>query len=140
MSDRKRRWATRFHRYVANPLFRPLSGFLPGSAVLETVGRRSGVARRTPVGGRLNGAAFWLVSDHGRMSNYVRNIERDPHVRLRVRGRWREGAATLLPGDDVRARLKSLPRFNSAMVRLLGTELLTIRVDLVSPDGDDEAT
>jgi deazaflavin-dependent oxidoreductase (nitroreductase family) len=127
---RKQRWATRFHRYLANPLMRPLSGFLPGSAVLETTGRRSGVPRRTPIGGRVDGTSFWLVSDHGRASNYVRNIEKNPRVRFRVRGRWHAGTAVVLPDDDARARLATLPRFNSFLVRLLGTDLTTVRIDM----------
>jgi hypothetical protein len=36
-----------------------------------------------------------------------------------------------VPGDDVRKRLEALPRITSAAVRALGTEQLTLRVDLV---------
>jgi hypothetical protein len=35
-----------------------------------------------------------------------------------------------MPDDDPGLRLKRLPRANGLLVRLLGTELLTIRVDL----------
>jgi hypothetical protein len=35
-----------------------------------------------------------------------------------------------MPEDDAKERLRSLPGFNSALVRLMGSELLTIRVDL----------
>jgi hypothetical protein len=61
---------------------------------------------------------------------YVRNIHNDNNVRLRIRGRWRPGTAHLMPSDDPHARLASLPRFNSALVRALGTNLMTIRIDL----------
>jgi hypothetical protein len=44
--------------------------------------------------------------------------------------RWRRGTAVLLPDDDAGSRLEQLPRFNSAMVRALGTKPLTVRVDL----------
>jgi F420H(2)-dependent quinone reductase len=60
----------------------------------------------------------------------VKNIEANPQVRMQIRGRWCSGEAHLVPDDDARRRLAQLPRFNSAMVRMLGTELLTIRVDL----------
>jgi deazaflavin-dependent oxidoreductase (nitroreductase family) len=123
---RKRRRVSFFHRHIANPITRRL----PTQVLLETTGRVSGRPRRTPIGGRLDGTAFWLVSDHGEASNYVRNIKANNRVRLRIRGRWRPGTAALLPGDDPYARLSSLPRFNSSMVRALGTELLTIRIDL----------
>lgn len=126
----KRRRAGWYHRHIANPLMRRLVGHLPGQALLETTGRRSGRSRRTPVGGRLIDGSFWLVSNHGLASDYVRNIEANPVVRLQHRSRWRNGTAHLLPADDARARLRELPRFNSWNVRVLGTDLLTIRIDL----------
>ncbi|MEV0279296.1 nitroreductase/quinone reductase family protein [Streptomyces sp. NPDC050610] len=110
--------------------FNPLIARLPGQVVLETTGRKSGLPRRTPVGGRRVGREFWLVSEYGEKSNYVRNIQADPRVRVRLKGRWHAGTACLLPRDDARARLKSLPRFNSAAVRAFGTNLLTVRIDL----------
>ncbi|WP_446223248.1 nitroreductase/quinone reductase family protein [Nocardia sp. IBHARD005] len=127
----KRRVVTWCHRYVVNPVTRHLAGrVMPGTALLETTGRRTGLARRTPIGGKRVGDSFWLVSDHGTASAYVRNIEADPRVRLRLRARWHTGTAHPLPADDSRARLRRLPRFNSMMVRALGTDLLTIRIDL----------
>jgi deazaflavin-dependent oxidoreductase (nitroreductase family) len=124
--ERKRRRAGFFHRRIANPITRRL----PTQVLLETTGRASGKPRHTPIGGRLDGAAFWLVSDHGQASDYVRNIKANNRVRVRVRRRWRAGIAYLLPDDDAYARLRTLPRFNSSMVRALGTDLLTIRIDL----------
>jgi deazaflavin-dependent oxidoreductase (nitroreductase family) len=109
---------------------RPLSRYIPGQAVIETTGRRTGLPRRTPVGGRITSGSFWLVADHGLRSHYVRNIQSSPQVRVRVGGRWHAGTAHLLSDDDPRARLRQLPWLNSLMVRLLGTDLLTVRVDL----------
>jgi deazaflavin-dependent oxidoreductase (nitroreductase family) len=103
---------------------------LPSQTLLETTGRVSGLPRRTPVGGRRVGGSFWLVSEFGDRSQYVRNIRADPRVRVRLRGRWYPATAHLLPDDDPVARLRALPRFNSAAVRAFGAELLTIRVDL----------
>jgi hypothetical protein len=51
-------------------------------------------------------------------------------VRLRLHGTWYTGTATVLPDDDVVARLAQLPRLNSAAVRAVGTDLLTVRIDL----------
>ncbi|MFF8728070.1 nitroreductase/quinone reductase family protein [Streptomyces sp. NPDC015171] len=124
--DRKHRLVTRFQRYVANPLNRRL----PFQILLETTGRTSGLPRQTPVGGRRVGDCFWLVSEFGLKSQYVRNIQADPAVRVRIAGRWHHGTAHLLPDDDAVARLRTLPRFNSAAVRAFGTDLLTVRVDL----------
>jgi deazaflavin-dependent oxidoreductase (nitroreductase family) len=124
--ERKRRHVSLFHRRIANPVTRRL----PTQILLETRGRISGVPRRTPIGGRRDDSTFWLVSDHGEASDYVRNIMADNRVRLRLRCRWHTGTARLLPGDDPYARLALLPRLNSSMVRALGTDLLTIRIDL----------
>jgi deazaflavin-dependent oxidoreductase (nitroreductase family) len=122
----QQRLVNAFQRRVANPLMRSL----PTQTLLETTGRKSGEPRRTPVGGRLTEREFWLVSEFGDTSQYVRNIRANPRVRVRVRGRWHSGTAHPLPDDDPRARLRSLPRANSTAVRAFGTNLLTIRVDL----------
>lgn len=112
-------------RYLVNPVGRRLP-----VVMLETVGRKSGQPRHTAIGGRLVGNQFWLVSEHGEHSDYVRNIKANPAVRLRISDQWRAGTAHLLPDDDARARLEQLPRGNSAVVRVVGTDLLTVRVDL----------
>lgn len=117
---------TTVQRGLVNPLMRRL----PGQVLLETTGRNSGEPRVTPIGGRRVGREFWFVSEFGEKSQYVRNILAQPRVRLRLHGRWHEGTAQPVPGDDVRARLASLPRMNSAAVRSVGTNLLTIRVAL----------
>lgn len=98
--------------------------------MLETTGRKSGRPRRTAVGGRVVDNQFWMVSEHGEYSDYVRNIKANPAVRVRVGGRWRNGTAHLLPDDDAVQRLGQLPRMNSAVVRMMGSDLLTVRVDL----------
>lgn len=123
---RKQRRADAFHRWIANPITRRL----PTQVLLETTGRASGRPRRTPIGGRRDGNNFWLVSNHGDASDYIRNIKVNNHIRLRIAGRWHTGTAHLLPDDDAAARLSALPRFNSAIVRALGTHLLTVRIDL----------
>lgn len=87
----------------------PINRHMPGQAIIETVGRHSGLPRRTPIGGRPDGRTFWLVSDHGMESNHVRNVAANPRVRVKVRGRWYTGTAHLLPEDDARLRLRRLP-------------------------------
>ena len=114
-----------FQKRLVNPLMRRN----PGQTLLETRGRASGEPRRTPVGGRVEGSSFWFVSEMGYASQYVKNIQADPRVRVRIRGRWRPGTAALLPGDDAKARLARLPKANSSVVRLVGMSLLTVRVD-----------
>ena len=85
-------------------------GLMPRThALLETTGRRSGLPRRVPVGNGLRGDTFWIVSEHGYESDYVKNIEANPRVRVKVgRGRGASGTAHVLPDDDVRARMREL--------------------------------
>lgn len=99
-------------------------------ALLETVGRQSGQPRTTPVGYGLEGNVLWIVSEHGRASGYVRNLEANPRVRIRVDGAWRDGTARVMPDDDPLLRLKSYDPRTANEVRRIGTSLLTVRVDL----------
>ena len=101
-----------------------------GWSIIETRGRKSGLPRQTPVGNGLDGDTFWIVAEHGRRAGYVRNLIADPRVRVFVGGRWRTGTAAVLPEDDPLERQRSLPRLNARLVRVMGTALLTIRIDL----------
>jgi deazaflavin-dependent oxidoreductase (nitroreductase family) len=121
----KRQVVHRVQRLVVNPIGRQLP-----VTMIETIGRKSGKARLTAVGGKVVGNQFWMVSEHGEHSDYVRNMKANPAVRVRIGGRWRNGVANLLPDDDPVRRLGNLPRLNSAVVRMMGSDLLTIRVDL----------
>jgi hypothetical protein len=52
-------------------------------------------------------------------------------VRVLAARRWRTGTAHLLADDDPRERQRRIGnRLNGAVVRTMGTELLTIRIDL----------
>ncbi|WP_433680573.1 nitroreductase/quinone reductase family protein [Nocardia sp. CA-119907] len=126
LRDVQHRVVTTLQRRVVNPMSRRL----PTQQLLETVGRVSGQPRVTPIGGRQVGNAFWLVSEFGDRSQYIRNIKADNRVRVRLHGRWHTGTAHMLPDDDPRARLRTLPKANSAAVQLVGTDLLTVRIDL----------
>ncbi|HEY7052339.1 MAG TPA: nitroreductase/quinone reductase family protein [Mycobacterium sp.] len=121
----KRRVVRTAQQYLINPIGRQMP-----TTMIETTGRKSGKPRRTVIGGRVEGNQFWMVSEHGEHSHYVQNIKADPKVSVRVGGKWRTGTAHLMPDDDARARLGKLPAMNSTMVRLMGSDLLTIRVDL----------
>ena len=132
--ERKRKIVTALQVRLVNPPVRALAarGLMPGVALLETTGRKSGQPRRTPVSNGLERGTntFWIIAEMGRKAAYVRNMEADPRVRIRVRGRWHTGTAQLLDGEDPRVRLRSISRLNATGVRAMGTELLVIRVDL----------
>jgi deazaflavin-dependent oxidoreductase (nitroreductase family) len=121
----KRRAVDALHR-IANPIARRL----PRQVVLETTGRVSGQPRHTPFGGQLDGDTFWFVSMHGASSNYMRNIKANNAVRIRIDGLWRTGHAYLLPDDDADARNARMSWVNRSANSTLGSELLTVRIDL----------
>jgi deazaflavin-dependent oxidoreductase (nitroreductase family) len=137
-------------RYVLNPQMRLglALGLAPRAfALLETIGRRTGKPRRTPVGNGLLGDTFWLVSEHGRGAGYVRNIRANPRVRVKIGRRWRAGTAHILDDDDALARLAMVAsalgrmrRWDAAIfrsfVRWLGTQPVTVRIDLDVLDDD----
>jgi deazaflavin-dependent oxidoreductase (nitroreductase family) len=133
-ADCKRRFVRALQVHVLNPPVRALAarGLAPSVALLETTGRRSGEPRRTPVtnGLRRGTDTFWLVAEHGRKAAYVRNIEADPRVRVRIGRRWRSGVAHVLDEDDPVVRQRTLPRLHSIAVRTLGSDLVTVRIDL----------
>jgi deazaflavin-dependent oxidoreductase (nitroreductase family) len=124
--DLRDRMTKLFQKNVANQMMR----LMPSQTLLETTGRKTGEPRRTPLGGSREGNQFWFVSEFGDKSQYVKNIQANPQVRVRLNGKWHSGTAHLVPDDDPHARLQSLPQFNSFGVRTFGTNLLTIRVDL----------
>lgn len=134
-------------RYVLNPQMRLglALGLAPHAfCLLETTGRRSGKRRRTPVGNGLIGTTFWLVSEHGSRAGYVRNIEANPRVRVKVGRTWLQGTAHILPDDDpfarvdrVASQLGRMRRLDAVIFRFfvsrLGTRPLTVRIDLDPP-------
>jgi deazaflavin-dependent oxidoreductase (nitroreductase family) len=139
----KRRLVHDLQKYLLNPPIKILFAIgivPPGYALLETVGRKTGKPRRTPVGDGRVGNQVWIVAEHGTEAGYVRNIQHNPNVRVKLRegflARWRTGRATILADDDPRERQRWLARehpgsaSNAAAVRLFGTNLLTVRIDL----------
>ena len=137
--ETKRRLASGAAKYLVSPIVRGLFRIglpAPGTAILETIGRKSGRTRLTPVTNGLDDGVFWIVAEHGRRASYVRNIEDNARVRVRVGRRWHTGTARLVPDDDPRKRLhhivsrRPVARLNTATVRLMQTDLLTIRIDL----------
>jgi len=139
----KRRIVHALQKYFLNPPIKTLFALgvvPPGYALLETTGRKSGKLRRTPVGYGRVGNEFWIVAEHGNEAGYIRNIENNSRVRVKLRdglrARWYSGRAQVLPEDDALERQRWLAAKvpgagrNAAAVRLFGTQLLTVRIDL----------
>src|ERR687896_1705773 len=90
--------------FVSTRLFNPVvkaatnAGIpLPTVVILETIGRKSGEPRRTPVGKAIEGDTLWIVAEHGRKASYIRNVEAHPRVRVKVGRKWRGGTAHPMP-------------------------------------------
>jgi deazaflavin-dependent oxidoreductase (nitroreductase family) len=138
----RRRRLDRLQRSVINPLDKlafALGIPPPGDALLETTGRRTGRPVVSPVCDGTEGDTFWIIAQHGRSADYVRNIEADPHVRVKgslVRTGWRTGTAHILDDDDPAERVRILSASNRwrrlclQASAALATNPLTVRVDL----------
>src|SRR3954453_16065910 len=132
----KREIVHALQKYLLNPPIKIMFAIglvPPGYALLETIGRKSGKPRRTPVGDGRVSRQFWIVAEHGMEAGYVRNIARNPRVRVKVReglhARWRTGTANLLHEDNPHERQrwlahqKPMSLSNAIVVRLFGTNL-----------------
>jgi deazaflavin-dependent oxidoreductase (nitroreductase family) len=139
----KHRLVRLLQKYLVNPPVKAAFalGIVPSSHVLlETVGRTTGKPRRNPVGNGLgpDGRTLWVVAEHGRQAGYVKNIAANPRVRVKFGRHWRSGTAEILPDDDPRARLDAIGRgVKGAVVRAMGTDLLTVRI-VLDPHGASE--
>ena len=116
-----------------NPLaLRFAAGIAPWWVILETTGRRSGRPRRVPLArGPLHGDVVWLIAVHGKHAGFVKNLVADPHVRLKLRGRWLSGTASLEPYDPERVREFNL--YARMGPRTLGIESALVKITVGGP-------
>lgn len=124
----RRRLARAFWR-ILKPLTRGLAGFAPWWVLLETTGRRTGKRRRTPLAdGVFDGRQLLLIAVHGEHSRFAHNIAADPRVRVKRRGRWRDGTATFQPVDD--ATLRRFGRYARLGLQTFADDPMALRIDL----------
>jgi deazaflavin-dependent oxidoreductase (nitroreductase family) len=129
----RRRRVVRLQKYLLNPPTKAAVylGLIPGHALIETTGRKTGKRRRTVVGVHHEDDTLWVVAEQGRYAGYVRNVEANPRVRVRYRRRWLNATGQLLDDDDAVDRVRSFGREGHArLVTTMGTSLLTLRFDL----------
>ena len=127
---------TRLRRALAHLIWRvfnPLAlrfgaGRAPWWVIIETTGRRTGRAIHTPLArGPMTDSTLWLVSVHGRQANFVKNLLADPRVRVKHRGSWRDGRASVEPLDP--ARLRQFNLYARSGPRTLGIDPVLVRVE-----------
>ena len=90
-----------------------------GLVLVETWGRKSGVARATPLLATVLGDALLVATARGSRSQWARNMEADARVAYWLGGERHEGRATVLrPGAALEG--EGAPGPAGALARLLG--------------------
>jgi deazaflavin-dependent oxidoreductase (nitroreductase family) len=124
----RRRVAWVFWRIV-NPVTRGLAGFAPWWVLLETTGRRTGKRRRTPfANGPFDGRSLLLIAVHGEHSGFAHNIAANPHIRVKRRGRWHSGTASLVAVDE--PTISRFDLYARSGLRAFGADPMILRIDL----------
>ncbi|ODU05310.1 MAG: hypothetical protein ABS80_25135 [Pseudonocardia sp. SCN 72-51] len=77
----------RFNRVVTNPLFRPISGWVPMWSIVEHTGRRSGAAYRTPVSMFHTSDGVAVLLPYGTGRDWVKNLQAADGGRVKVGGK-----------------------------------------------------
>jgi deazaflavin-dependent oxidoreductase (nitroreductase family) len=114
-------------------------GLVPGHVLIETHGRRTGRRRTNVVGLHLEGTIGWVVAEQGTHAGYVRNLQADPAVRVRIARHWRPARAQIV-ADDPTVRLQQFGRRHATAVKRFGTALATVRIDFPEAPTSDDAT
>ena len=63
---------------------------------LTTTGRRTGLPREIEIWFTERDSRFYIIAEHGEHANWVRNIQANPHVRVRVGDLQFTGTARLV--------------------------------------------
>jgi deazaflavin-dependent oxidoreductase (nitroreductase family) len=114
---------------VFNPIARRLAGIAPFWVVVETTGRKTGHKRQAPLArGPVDGNVAWVIAVHGRHSGFVSNIEANPEVRFRLRGRWHTGTASIHPMEpEILERFSAYARSGP---RKVGIDPVLVRIEM----------
>jgi deazaflavin-dependent oxidoreductase (nitroreductase family) len=103
--------------------------------LLVTLGRKTGQPRPTPLQYEVEGDAYYIGSARGVEADWVRNIQANPHVQVRVQEQCFQGNAELVTdpkrvADFFQLRLDRHPIMIGLLMRLEGLPLRYSRADL----------
>ena len=103
--------------------------------VLTTTGRKSGLARQTPLQYEQVGEDFYIASARGPQADWFRNLQANPRVEVLVHGKQciAQAEAVTDPvriADFLALRLERHPRMVGLIMRLEGFPLRYTRADL----------
>ena len=77
----------RINRVVTNPLFRPISGWVPLWSLVEHTGRRSGKVYRTPVSMFHTAGGVAVLLPYGTARDWVKNLTAAGGGRVKMSGK-----------------------------------------------------
>lgn len=79
-----------------------------GVCYLQTTGRVTGRPRTIEIWFATDGERLFLLSGGRDAAHWVRNLAREPRVRVRVRGRTVDGTARVIEGEPHERRAREL--------------------------------
>jgi deazaflavin-dependent oxidoreductase (nitroreductase family) len=107
----------RFNRHATNRALGPIAERMPGFAIVEHVGRRSGRAYRTPVAAFARNGMLTIALTYGPDSEWVRNVLAADGCDVRMRGRSMRMRDPRLVHDETR---RAVPTPVRTVLRLMG--------------------
>jgi deazaflavin-dependent oxidoreductase (nitroreductase family) len=105
-----------FTTNVFNPIFRRIAAWVPGFAILEYVGRKSGRMYRIPVMRFRRGSEYVLCLVYGPDVEWVKNVVAAGGARIRIRRRTTRLVDPKVVADPSR---QLLPRYARPLMRVL---------------------
>ncbi len=126
-------------RVTVNPIVlalirsgRSVPGVGPESVLsLSTVGRRTGLPRVTPMGYvRIDPDTLWVVSEHGRHSDWYRNARNAGTVMVKAGSGSRPGTVRLLPEEDPAQVLRRMSPMLALVNRALWHDPAVVEIRL----------
>lgn len=114
----------------------PFPPYQPGSAlVMETLGRKSGNRRLTPMGCLRVADRLLVVAEHGRKADWLRNALAAGSVRIWLAGRPLQGRVHVIeagPDADPEALLERMNnKVHTATVHAMAHEPCVVAIDLI---------
>jgi len=120
-------------------LYRLGLGLLAGRTILllTTTGRKSGLPRVTPLQYEKVNGEIVVACGFGRQSDWVRNLQNDPHAQVQIRMRQFRVVAELITDaeticDFIVLRLKRHPLMVGAILHSKGLSFKPARSDLLA--------
>jgi deazaflavin-dependent oxidoreductase (nitroreductase family) len=105
-----------FTTKVFNPIFRRVAAWVPGFAVLEYVGRKSGRTYQIPVMRFRRGSGYVLCLVYGPNVEWVKNVLAAGGAQIRIR---RQTTRLTDPEVVVDPKRQLLPRYARPLMRVL---------------------